>query len=160
MSESFGRFRRSDRAVSSTVNYIQVLGIATLLISGLVFVAADIVTDQHDRATTEGLTVVGTQLAAELEATDVLVRSTGGDGTVERTVDLPTVSGGQYSVAISETGVAHEYDLTLTTTGSGHSVTIPFVSDTPVVPTSGLDGESLRLVYQGDGTRELEVRDD
>lgn len=155
MSESF---RRSDRAVSSTVNYIQVLGIATLLISGLIFVAADVVTDQYDRATTEGLTVVGTQLAAELESTDVLVRSTGGDGSVERTVDLPTVSGGQYAVEIAGSGP--NYDLTLTATGSGHSVTIPFVSDTPVAPASGLDGEALRIVYQGDGTREIGVRDD
>ncbi|WP_416841593.1 hypothetical protein [Haloferax sp. DFSO52] len=148
------KFSRSDRAVSSTVNYIQVLGIATLLISGLVFVAADIVTDQHDRATTEGLTIAGTQLAAELEATDVLVQSTGSAGTVERTVELPTVSGGSYSVAISGSGP--QYDLTLTTTGSGHSVTVPFVSDTNVTATR-VEGETLRIVYDGDS---MEVRDD
>ncbi|KAB1191153.1 MULTISPECIES: hypothetical protein [Haloferax] len=149
------RFTQSDRAVSSTVNYIQVLGIATLLISGLVFVAADVVTDQHDRATTEGLTIVGTQLAAELEATDVLVRSAGTDGYVERTVDLPTVSGGSYSVAISGTGPV--YNLTLTTTESGHSVTIPFVSNTTVDAPTPVEGETLRLVYNGSS---MEVRDD
>ena len=153
MSEWFGG---TDRAVSTTVNYIQVLGIATLLISGLVFVAADVVVDQHERATTEGLTIAGTQLAAELEATDVLVRSAGGDGAVERTVDLPTVSGGRYSVAISGTGP--EYDLTLTTTESGHTVTIPFVSQTNVTSTR-VDGERLRLTYTP-AVGSMEVRDD
>ncbi|WP_396613471.1 hypothetical protein ACH9L7_17765 (plasmid) [Haloferax sp. S1W] len=149
MSESF---RRTDRGVSSTVNYIQVLAIATLLISGLVFVAADIVVDQHDRATTEGLTVVGTHLAAELEATDVLVRSTDGNGTVERTVDLPSVSGGDYTVFVSGSGPS--YTLTLTTTESGHSVSVPFVSDTPVNSTR-VEGESVRITYAPGGAVEV-----
>ncbi|WP_042662434.1 hypothetical protein [Haloferax sp. ATB1] len=153
----FGFFGGTDRGVSSTVNYIQVLGIATLLISGLVFVAADIVVDQHDRATTEGLTVVGTQLAAEIEATDVLVRSTDSAGTVERTVDLPTVSGGRYAVSITNTG-GSTYDLTLTTSESGHSVTVPFVSETPVSAPTRVEGETVRITYTAGGS--MEVHDD
>jgi hypothetical protein len=90
---------RVNRGVSTVVGYVLNLGIATILVSGLLISGGGLVDDQRERTARSQMDVIGNRIAADLETADRLLRT--GNGSVTIRSDLPpTVVGSQYQVDV------------------------------------------------------------
>jgi hypothetical protein len=119
---------RVDRAVSITVNYVIVLGITAVLISGLLIGAGGYVQDQRTNVVREELTVVAEQLATGIGDADRLSRADG-SRTVRVGVTLPArVAGESYRIEVTNLSTPVDqpsrHELTLRSSGSDVSVTL------------------------------------
>ena len=120
---------RDDRAVSITVNYVIVLGITAVLISGLLIGAGGYVQDQRTNVVREQLTVVAEQLAAGITDADRLSRAEARSLSVRVGVNLPArVAGESYRIAVDNVSAPGqepmEYELRLRSASSDVSVTL------------------------------------
>lgn len=151
----------TDRGVSAVVNYVLVLGIVTLLGTGLFVAATDYVQGQQSAAIRAEFLDVGNDLASELSDAERLARSTDGDGQVEVTADLPAhVAGSSYRITVQRTA-ADRYDLVLHSTDPSVSVTVPFRSTAPVTEGTVEGGPVVVSAEVSDGTvTSIEVNDD
>ena len=78
-----GRARKeSDRAVTVTLNYILVLAITAVLVSGLLVAGGTFIEDQRERVIEDELSVIGNHIAGDVEQVDRMVRA--GNSTVDR----------------------------------------------------------------------------
>lgn len=95
-----------ERAVSTLVGYGIGLGIATMLITGLLVGVGGFIQDQRESTSRTELRVIGDQLAADVRVTDTLVRTASGSpDEVSYRQDLPeTTAGGGYTVAVNQSG--------------------------------------------------------
>ncbi len=94
---------RTDRAVSITVNYVIVLAITAVLVSGLLVGAGGYVQDQRTNVVREELTVVAEQLTAGIDDADRLSRAEAESRSVRVGVNLPTrVAGESYRIEVTE----------------------------------------------------------
>ena len=128
------QWSRPDRAVSITVNYVIVLGITAVLISGLLVGAGGYVQDQRESVVREELSVVAEQVATGIDDADRLARADGGyvvDGsrTVRVGVDLPDrVAGESYRIEVTERSTPPNqparHELTLQSSSTRVSVTL------------------------------------
>lgn len=141
-----------DRGVSTVVGYVLNIGIATILITGLLISGASLVSDQRDRTVRSELDVLGNRLAADLETADRLLRTGDGEVTV-RTVLPDRVAGTEYHIAVQTTDGAVE--IRLETTDSSITRTVP-VRNTSRVKTGTVGGGDV--VIDGEAGR-LEVSD-
>lgn len=145
---------RDDRAVSTAVNYVLLLGIVTLLVAVLLVGTANVVEGEQEQAVRAGLAVVGNDLAAELESTSTLAESVGTTGSVVRQVDLPNdVAGATYTVGIRSEG-GDNYVLTLSTVAPSQTVEVPFSSNVAVTERT-IDGGDVRIAYTAGGDIEV-----
>lgn len=134
MSRSTNSGGRSDRAVSITVNYVLVLGITAVLISGLLVGAGGYVQTQRENVVREELSVVAEQLAAGIDDADRLSRANDRyvrDDTrsLRVGVDLPSrVAGESYRITITNVTTDPDqpsrYELRLRSASSDVSVTL------------------------------------
>lgn len=120
---------RTDRAVSITVNYVIVLGITAVLVSGLLVGAGGYVQDQRTNVVREELTVVAEQLAAGISDADRLARADAQSRSVRVGVTLPArVAGESYRITVtnrSTPGVEPiRHELRLQSSGTDVSVTL------------------------------------
>lgn len=120
---------RDDRAVSITVNYVIVLGISAVLVSGLLIGAGGYVQDQRTNVVREELTVVAEQLAAGIDDADRLSRAEARSRSVRVGVNLPArVAGESYRIAVDNVSAPGqepmEYELRLRSASSDVSVTL------------------------------------
>lgn len=65
----------SDRSVSVALNYVLVLGITTILITGLLVAGGNFVGDNRERVIESELTVIGNHVAGNLEQVDRLANA-------------------------------------------------------------------------------------
>jgi hypothetical protein len=94
---------RAARAVSITVNYVIVLAITAVLVSGLLVGAGGYVQDQRTSVVREELTVVAEQLAAGIDGADRLARADARSRSVRVGVNLPPrVAGESYRIDVVE----------------------------------------------------------
>jgi hypothetical protein len=92
-----------ERGQSITLSYTLGIGIATILVTGLLIAGAGFVSDQRERAAEVELRVVGQQLASDVEATDRLVQSGDRNTAVSISRSLPqSVAGSGYTVELVE----------------------------------------------------------
>ncbi len=139
----------TDRAVSTTLNYVLALAVVTVLISGLFMAANDVVETQRERSINSELTVLGNQVASDLSALDRLVIASEAKGTARISSDLPdTVAGKTYSINLQDPPIADRYEIELSTQEPTVSVTIVVRLDTPLASTN-LTGGDLVLEYDG-----------
>ncbi|MGM0371373.1 MAG: DUF7266 family protein [Halobacteriota archaeon] len=130
-----------DRGVSTTVGYVLNLGIATLLVTGLLVAGSGLVGDQRERAAGAELDVIGNRIAADLETADRLVQR--GDGSVTVRTSLPaSVAGNNYQVAIDSTG--GNATVSVSTSDPSLTRTIPVVNETPIRSTT-VSGGSIAV---------------
>jgi uncharacterized protein YcgI (DUF1989 family) len=140
----------ADRGVSTAVGYVLILGITTILISGLLIAAGGTVEDRRDATARNTLDVVGQRIAANLMAADRLSR-TDGATAVAVTVDAPErIAGSGYVVRVNGSAST----ITLDSDGADATRSVAFVSQTPTA-TTAVRGGSLRIVLTAG---ELEVR--
>ncbi|WP_247008592.1 DUF7266 family protein [Halorientalis litorea] len=97
------RFESDRRGQSITLSYTLGIGIATILVTGLLIAGAGFVSDQREQAAEVELRVIGQQLASDVEATDRLVQSGDRNTAVSISRSFPqSVAGSGYTVAIVE----------------------------------------------------------
>ncbi|MGM0398034.1 MAG: DUF7266 family protein [Halobacteriota archaeon] len=150
----------TDRGVSAVVNYVLVLGIVTLLGTGLFVAATDYVQGQQSTAIRAEFLDVGNELAGELSDTERVARSADGDGRVVATADLPErVAGSPYRITIQPTA-ADRGELVLQSSDPAVTVTVPFSSRTSVAETTVEGGPVvIRAEVTAGNVTALEVAD-
>lgn len=144
------------RGVSTAVGYVITLSVTALLISGLLAAGGTVVTDNREDVAREELSVVGQQLAADIETADRLVQRSPSSATVEIDRRLPEkVVGSTYTVSVVTTGSNAVLELSTT----DPEVTVTIDVDTEVgLAGSSVDGGKVLIVYTG-ASPGLEVRD-
>ena len=89
-----------DRGVSPVFAYVLTLGIASLLVSGLVIAAGGYVETQREATSRSELRVLGQQVSADIAAADRLNRTEGAtEVSISRTLPERVV-GSQYSLSV------------------------------------------------------------
>jgi hypothetical protein len=147
---------RDERAVSFTLNYVLTLGIAALLVTGLIVAAGDYVGSQRESVVRSELEVVGHQLAAAIEQADRLVRA-GDTEELRLNHSAPSeVARSTYTVAVDPG--SPESDLQLNATELDVTVTVEAETTTSLAATS-VEGGSVTIEYDTTAD-ELEVTDD
>lgn len=143
----------TDRGVSSTLEYVFGIAIATLLLGALISGTGGLVASQQEQAVQSELEVLGQRLAADLASADRLARTDA--SVVEMDSDMPIrVAATQYDVEINAS--ATESEIVLETDDPDVSITVGFSNTTDVEPTT-VRGGDLQIVLSEDG--HLEVRE-
>lgn len=138
----------TDRAVSSTLEYVFGIAIATLLLGALIGGTAGLVETQQDSAIRSEMEVLGQRLAADLTTVDRLAQTNA--TTVRLETSLPErVAGVDYDVNVTASG-----EFVFETEDPEISITIGFVNATDIEPTT-LDGGDLRIEQAADGDLEV-----
>jgi len=141
-----------DRGVSTVVGYVLNLGIATILITGLLISGATLVSNQQERTVRAELDVIGNRLAADLETADRLLRTANGSLTIRST--LPeTVSGSSYDITVRDSDDGLVLDLVAEDPAINRTVPVRNVSPVKTGTISGGD-----IAIKGDNGL-LEVTD-
>lgn len=149
---------RDRRAVSTTLNYVLTLTIATLLVSGLLIAVSGYVADQRDQTVRNELKVIGQQLAGDMARADRMARTTRGSGPVVVSInrDLPnTVVGTTYGVEVVTGPPTDPPYLVLSTTDPSVSVQVELANQTVIADTA-FGGGSIQIAYDA-ANDELEV---
>ncbi|WP_332898683.1 DUF7266 family protein [Haladaptatus sp. CMSO5] len=145
-----------NRGVASTLNYILGLGIATILVIGLLTAGGNLVSDQREQVVRGELSVIGQQLVSDITAADRLTADT---GTVRIEREMPlTVAGEHYRARIS-TGADptdNLYFLNLTSSTTDVTEVVSFTSSTTV--SGSVDGGSIVIEKKNGGTQEIMVK--
>lgn len=142
----------TDRAVSSTLNYVLSLGIMAILITGLLSAGGGFVEDRQEQVIQSELEVIGQQVASDIQRADRLVTAGDDNQKVELTQTLPDeISGSRYSMSLDPASS----ELILTSDDPERSVSIR-LQTTTALGASDVDGGPVRVVYNS-GPEELEV---
>src|SRR6056297_3327165 len=145
------RFRGDRRGVSVTVGYVLMLAVAGLLLGVLVTAGGGLLEGQSKQVVDDELTVVGSQLAANIHEADRLAQvahadanTTAATGRVALDVDLPRrVAGTGYRIEIRNETIS------LLTSNPTLNVTVSYPETTVPVEIDGqLNGGDLRIVYE------------
>jgi hypothetical protein len=145
-----------DRAVSTALNYVLVLAIVAVLVSGLFLGMSGFLEDRRSGAVRTELSVVGNRLATDLGTAERLAL-TGDARTVRVSVEIPArVSGTDYAVELSRIA-PEQYRLVLRAPTTDVSTAVRLRSQVPIRPTTVAGGD-LRIVYDSAMDR-LEVVD-
>ncbi|WP_435096087.1 DUF7266 family protein [Halarchaeum sp. P4] len=143
------------RGVSTVVGYVLNIGIALLLVTGLLIAASGYVADQRERAVRTELQVVGDRFVSDLSTADRL--ATVGDGryvAVHATLP-PRAVGRHYTVHVGDVGSpGGEVYVRLVAPQADVTVERTVHLDTAVTNTTR-SGGSLRIVVDG-GTMEVQ----
>jgi hypothetical protein len=141
-----------NRGVSTVVGYVLNVGVATILLSGLLIGGATLVENQEERTVRAELDVLGNRLAADLETADRLHRTA--NGTVTIRTDLPErVAGSPYEIRLR--GAASGAAIHLSTDTPAVSRSLPVANETRILETTVSGGD---LIVKADAGH-LEVID-
>jgi hypothetical protein len=146
------RPERAGRAVSAALSYTLILGIVTLLLTGLTAGFAPLVTNQQADAAHTTLEVLGNDIAGDLERADRLAVAAGPNGTVVLQTRLPErVSGSTYDIEIEETAETRLYELTLTSRDHETSATVRVRTEIEVdaAAIDTIDGGPIEIAFDG-----------
>lgn len=146
----------SERAVSSTLNYVLALSIAALLVGGLLFAGSQFVITQRDVVVEEEMSVIGQQVASNIEMADRLANASQGSTTVQVNRTFPTtVSRSQYNIRLDP----DDSQVVLTSTNPEQTVRINVTSNTELSESTASGGEvTVRAEdTDSDGEKELVI---
>ncbi|WP_121822818.1 DUF7266 family protein [Halostella salina] len=161
--------RGDDRAVSVAVTHVLAIGIVTILLTGLLITAGNVLDNQKQGAARDELDTVGNRIGAEISALD----RTATDGADER-IRLDTtypdrVSGATYTIALradddcsgpliddSETDAC----LVLSTSVLDNDQVVPVHIDHASIEPGSASGGDVRIVYDStDGSPTITIED-
>lgn len=141
--------RENERSLSVTLNYVLVLGITAILISGLVLAGGIFVENQRNSAIRGELTVIGTHMASNVEQVDRYVEA-GRDPSsayVNQTFQRQ-VTGQNYIVQLDPNdGEPLPPQLVLSAAGTDVSVRVNVTVQTEVAETSA-EGGTISVSYE------------
>lgn len=138
-------FEGNRRAVSTTLAYVLILAITSLLMVGLITAGSGFVSEQREQVIRGELKVLGQQLAADLAAADRMVEAADTTPSQVRIIQQRTddVTGVPYRVTLVE---GTDPTLQLNTTRPSVSVTIELTNETSLGQSS-ISGGDLAVVY-------------
>lgn len=137
----------SERAVSTALSYVLLLGVAIIVVGGISVTAGELLETQQERAVEEELDVIGERVAADIMTADQLTQTESNTREVTVTSDPPrTVSDGRYTITITGDDPTR---LVLESPGTGVTVETTVVTTTPISETR-LRGGTLEISYGGD----------
>lgn len=132
----------ADRGLTSVLQYVLVLLIVALLISGLIFGFSEVIQDQREQAVRSNLELAGHRIADGFATADRLGSN---DTTAAVTLDLPgDVAGLRYDVTIRNQGNTSR--VVLQTRNPDVTVLVGFVTETPARETS-VQGGTVSVRY-------------
>lgn len=133
----------NERAVSSTLSYVLALSIAAILVGGLLTAGGGFVTSQRDVVIREEMSVVGQQLAADIEQADRMVNASSGTTVVYVNRSAPdTVARSQYDIRLD----ADESQLILNSTNPEQTVRINVSTQTDLRDSTA-NGGAITVTY-------------
>ncbi len=140
----------TDRAVSAVLGYIMMLGILTLLVSGIFLSAGNYVENQQERVIRSEFNVLGNRLAADIAAIDRLALASNSGGKATLVTNLPPRAAGKtYEVTISPVaGSSNVYHINLSANKPSVDVTVKVKAQTPIV-TSTVGGGEVQIRFNG-----------
>jgi hypothetical protein len=95
----------TDRATSTTLAYVLTLGIATILVSGLIVAGSTFVEDRRELVIRQELEVIGEHITSNIDQVDRYVRAGNEVSTARVEQDLPnSVTGATYNVRLADSG--------------------------------------------------------
>lgn len=126
----------NDRAVSSTLNYVLSLSIASLLVTGLLLAGGSFVQDRQEQVIRSELEVIGQQIASDINRADRLQTAGNGDTTVVINQSFPSrITGTGYDIALRP----DDDELVLTAVDPEVEVSVHVQTQTPLAE-SNADG--------------------
>lgn len=148
----------NSRSVSITLNYILVLSITAVLITGLIIAGGSFVEDQREQVVEGELRIIGNHLAGNMEQVDryVRVNETNPPSTayINQTFSND-VTGSTYGVTLDERdGTAQ---VVLNATRPDVSVRVNATVQTAIDPDSFANGGSISIAYD-ESTDQLVIR--
>jgi hypothetical protein len=148
----------NSRSVSITLNYILVLLITAVLITGLIIAGGSFVEDQREQVVEGELRIIGNHLAGNMEQVDryVRVNETNPPSTayINQTFSND-VTGSTYGVTLDERdGTAQ---VVLNATRPDVSVRVNATVQTAIDPDSFANGGSISIAYD-ESTDQLVIR--
>lgn len=142
----------SDRAVTSTVEFVLVIAIAAILMSGLIIAASTLVDRQNTSVGRSQMEAVGQQVSGGIESADRLHRAGDSTSTMELEYDLPDrILSSGYTIEIRDS----PQEVVVTSSVTDNPVTVSFDSETGVAPTTTAGGDFVIEYNSG----QLEVTD-
>jgi nucleoside-diphosphate-sugar epimerase len=137
------------RGTSITLNYVLVLGISTILVTGLIMAGGSFVEDQRETVIESELRIVGNHVAANLEQVDRYVNaSESGDPAtahINQTFQ-EDVTGSTYLIELLENG--GDPQLLLTSTTGDIEVRVNLAVRTPVDDDAAASGGEVTAAYE------------
>lgn len=149
--------RGDRRATSTALGYVLSLGIAAILVSGLIVAGGGLMESQRDQSARVELEVVGQTVADDLSSAARLADCDSCE--LQLRIDVPRrVAGESYLLRVVEVAAPDSYRLVLSTGRSDVSVDVRLRTRRPVEETT-VTGGPLMVEYDP-AAGELEVRSD
>jgi cytoskeletal protein RodZ len=135
--------RPDDRAVSTTVGYALTLGVAALLITGLLIAGGGFLEDQREATTETQLEVIGEQVSADISSADRLSASDADEVNITR--NLPdSVTGSQYTISVRTSPQTH---LELRSVDPEVTVRVDVAVQEASLVATDIDGGNIQVSY-------------
>ena len=149
--------RRDRRATSTALGYVLSLGIAAILVSGLIIAGGGLMESQRDQSARIELRVIGQTVADDLASAARLADCD--SCRVRLRIDVPSrVSGDAYRIEVVDVDPPHVHRLVLTTSRTNTAVNVTVRTVLPLAETTVVGG--VLVVEFDPGAGELEVRND
>ena len=143
-----------NRGVSTVVGFVLILGVASLLVTGLLVATGDFVDNQRQETIRDEMEVLGQQIAADIAASDRMVRAGGETARIER--PLPErITGVTYQITVTSSGGVTT--IQLSTQNPSVSAEVAVRTMTPVASTTTVNGGDVAIVYDA-AANQLEVQ--
>lgn len=149
--------RRDRRATSTALGYVLSLGIAAILVSGLIIAGGGLMESQRDQSARIELQVIGQTVADDLASASRLADCD--SCTLQLRIDVPSrVAGESYRIQVIEVDPPHIHRLALTTGRSNAAANVTVRTTLSIAETTVVGGT---LVVEYDpAASQLEVRND
>jgi hypothetical protein len=135
--------RPDDRAVSTTIGYALTLGVASLLITGLLIAGGGFLQNQREVTTETELEVIGEQVSADISSADRLSASDADEVNITRS--LPdSVTGSQYTISVRTSPQTH---LELRSADPEVTVRVDVAVHETSLAATDIDGGNIQVSY-------------
>jgi len=135
--------RPDDRAVSTTIGYALTLGVASLLITGLLIAGGGFLQNQREVTTETELEVIGEQVSADISSADRLSASDADEVNITRS--LPdSVTGSQYVISVRTSPQTH---LELRSADPEVTVRVDVAVHETSLAATDIDGGNIQVSY-------------
>ncbi|WP_135819975.1 DUF7266 family protein [Halostella litorea] len=154
-------FRGDDRAVSVAVTHVLATGIVTILLSGLLITAGNVLDNQQRSTARDQLDTIGDRVSAEISSLDRAATPGGDERITVDTTHPSRVSGATYTVRL-RTGPdcsgpliddsTTDACLVLSTSMLSDDRVVPVDVDPSKVDPGSASGGDIRIVYDSTGS--------
>jgi len=139
-----------DRGTSITLNYILVLAISSVLVTGLIIAGGSFVEEQRETVIEGELRIIGNHLAGNLEQVDRYVEASQGGAPGEAYINQTfqqDVTGSTYQVTLDDSGATPQ--VVLSATDVDVTVRVNASVDQSVDDDSFANGGAVSVAYDG-----------